>query len=92
MDFEWDNEKADTNVAKHGVDFAEASTIFADTFALTIIDPDHSSSEERYVTIGLSDLGRLLIVWHTDRGDLTRIIGARPADKLETKVYNAQRS
>ena len=91
MDFEWDTEKAKTNVDKHGVDFAESSTVFGDAFALTIFDPDHSSSEDRYVTIGFSDRGRLLIVWHTDRGDITRLIGARIADKLETKAYNAQR-
>lgn len=92
MDFEWDTEKANTNVEKHGVEFAEASTVFADAFALTIFDPDHSSSEDRYITIGLSDRGRLLIVWHTDRREITRLIGARLANKLETKAYNAQRS
>ena len=72
MDFEWDTEKANTNVEKHGVEFAEASTVFADAFALTIFDPDHSSSEDRYITIGLSDRGRLLIVWHTDRREIGR--------------------
>lgn len=52
MNFEWDPNKAKSNVAKHRVDFAEASTVFADNFALTIFDPDHSDSEDRYVTIG----------------------------------------
>ena len=92
MNFEWDTDKADSNVAKHGVSFAEASSVFSDPYALTIFDPDHSSAEDRYITIGLSGRSRLLIVWHTDRGDATRVIGARHADKLETKAYNAQRS
>jgi uncharacterized protein len=92
MNFEWDTEKAEINVIKHGIEFAEASTIFADAFAITVFDPDHSLMEDRYVTIGLSNCGRLLVVWHTDRGDVTRIISARNADKPETKAYNDQRS
>jgi uncharacterized DUF497 family protein len=92
MNFHWNANKAEKNLAKHDVDFVEASTIFADPFALTIFDANHSSQEDRYVTIGFSDRGRLLIVWHTDRDDLTRIIGARHANKLETKAYNAGRS
>ena len=92
MNFEWDPDKAESNVAKHGVDFAEASTVFADYFALTIFDPDHSDSEDRYITIGLSDRARVLVVSHTDRDAVTRIIGSRNANRLEIQAYNDARS
>ena len=92
MNFEWDPAKATANVDKHGVTFDEASTVFADAFALTIFDPEHSEEEDRFLVIGLSDQGRLLVVWHTDRDNTTRLIGARMAHKLETGAYNAERS
>ena len=74
MDFEWDDRKADQNVAKHGVTFSEAATAFSDPLSLTVPDPDHSVSEDRYITIGRSDSGRLFIVAHTEQGDTIRII------------------
>jgi uncharacterized DUF497 family protein len=88
MKFEWDSQKDESNVAKHGVSFAEASTVFADPLAATIPDPDHSRSEMRFLTIGLSSSGRLVVVSHTeDEDDLYRIIGAREATTHERKAY-----
>jgi uncharacterized DUF497 family protein len=87
MEFEWDDEKAESNRLKHGVTFSEASTVFADTLSLTAYDPDHSEEEDRYVTMGLSSVGKLLIVSHTDRGDNIRIISAREASRSERKEY-----
>src|SRR5438552_19215123 len=68
MDFEWDDTKAASNESKHGVPFAEAITVFADPLALTGADPGHSEDEDRYITMGTSAAGRLLIVSHTDWG------------------------
>jgi uncharacterized DUF497 family protein len=79
MDFEWDDAKADSNEQKHGVSFTEAMTVFADPLSLTGYDPDHSDDENRYITMGLSAAGRLLVVSHTDRGEKVRIISARKA-------------
>ncbi len=77
MDFEWDAEKARANLRKHGVSFDEAAWTFADPLALTYEDPDHSTEEQRYITVGTSRSGRLLIVAHTDRGKNIRIISAK---------------
>lgn len=87
MDFEWDEDKARTNEGKHGVSFAEASTVFGDALAVTFHDPLHSDDEDRYLTIGQSAAGRVLIVSHTDRGAATRIISARAASRGERKGY-----
>jgi uncharacterized DUF497 family protein len=85
--FEWDSRKAQSNLAKHGVGFEEASTIFGDPLSLTIPDPEHSLSEERYITMGRAVTGKLLVVVHTERGDNIRIINARHASRRERKVY-----
>ncbi len=85
--FEWDEKKAKQNVRKHRVSFAEASTVFADPFSLTIPDPLHSEEEDRFVTVGMSTKGRLLVVVHTDRGDAIRLISARLATSRERKSY-----
>ena len=85
--FEWDEEKASRNEAKHGVTFEEAKTIFNDPFAMTISDPDHSNEEERWVDIGLSVKGTLLVVWYTERSERIRIIGSRRAVKSEERAY-----
>ena len=77
MKFEWDNEKASANGRKHGVSFQEASTVFGDPLAGTFPDPDHSHKEERWLTIGTSVEGRLLVVSHTEHDILFRIISAR---------------
>lgn len=87
MVFQWDEEKANTNLRKHGVSFREAATVFYDPLSATGDDPDHSHSEKRAVTFGLSSLGNHLIVGHTDRGDAIRIITARHATKAERKIY-----
>jgi uncharacterized DUF497 family protein len=87
MEFEWDEAKAEANFRKHGVSFDEAATVFADTLSLTGYDPDHSVSEDRYITMGLSAGGRLLVVSHTDRGEATRIFSAREASPTERKDY-----
>jgi uncharacterized DUF497 family protein len=85
--FEWHKRKAQQNLEKHRVDFTEASTVFADTLSITIPDPDHSEDEERWVTIGLSNRQRLLVVVHTEEEETIRIISARMADRLERRKY-----
>ena len=87
MEFDWDPSKALNNLKNHGVDFQEAATVFADMLSITYPDPDHSSDEDRFVMIGLSKRNRLLIVAHTDRGGLTRIISAREVTKTERRLY-----
>lgn len=87
MQFEWDREKARRNLLKHRVSFDEAVTIFYDPLAATIDDPDHSIDEQRYLTIGHSARGRLLIVGHVDRGTAVRIISARRATAGERKRH-----
>ena len=87
LTFEWDSRKARSNLAKHGVGFQEASTIFGDLLSLTIPDPEHSLSEERYITVGRAFSGKLLVVVHTERGDNIRIISARRASRRERKFY-----
>jgi len=87
MEFEWDSKKATENIQKHGVAFQEAATVFGDPLAITFGDPDHSLSEERHITFGLSLQKRLIVVSHTERGDRTRIISARLMDRKERKIY-----
>jgi len=85
--FEWDPKKAWSNLQKHKVSFEEASTALSDPMAGTGADPDHSFTEDRYVTFGVSRKGRLLVVVHTDKGETIRIISARVASKGERKIY-----
>ena len=87
MKFEWDETKAATNLGKHGVSFDEAATVFLDGLALTGTDPDHSRDESRYITFGMSSLGRLLTVSHTYRPGGIRLIGARRVTRAERKLY-----
>jgi uncharacterized DUF497 family protein len=87
MDFEWDEAKAEANERKHGVSFAEAVTVLADPLSLTGYDPDHSEDEDRYITIGRSVAGRLLLLSHTDRDGKVRIISARQASRRERGDY-----
>ena len=89
--FEWDPEKAKTNLRKHDVGFEEASTIFDDPMFITFLDMEHSIDEERYITIGLSNKARLLMVAHTERDYRIRIISARKATKNEEKFYEETR-
>jgi uncharacterized DUF497 family protein len=87
LTFEWDVEKAEGNIRKHKVSFEEAKTVFDDLMFITVIDEEHSGDEERYITIGLSQHGRLLLVAHTDRAGRIRIISARKATKREEQFY-----
>jgi uncharacterized DUF497 family protein len=84
---EWDPVKAGTNLKKHGVDFREAGTVLEDALSTTFPDPDHSIDERRYLTIGASLAGRILVVAHTDRGEAVRLISARPASPKERRFY-----
>jgi uncharacterized protein len=86
---EWDPTKAASNAAKHGVSFEEAATVFLDVLSLTIADPDHSFQEERFITMGRSAAGRLLVVVHTDRVDAIRLISAREATPRERRTYES---
>ena len=85
--FEWDPNKARTNIEIHGISFDEASTAFKDTLSLTIHDPLHSDEEDRFILIGNSHENRLLVVVHTERGNRIRIIRTRKATKKERKQY-----
>ena len=87
MHFEWDTKKAIANRRKHGITFEEASSALRDSFSATAHDPDHSDDGERFVTLGLSSLGHLLAVSHTDRGDAVRIISARVTTNAERLIY-----
>ena len=89
MRFEWDSEKAKSDLAKHGGSFAEAMTIFGDPLELTIADPDHSEGEYRFLSIGLSSARRLLVVSYTERGDQIRVISAREAIAKERRQYES---
>jgi uncharacterized DUF497 family protein len=86
--FEWDQAKAKANHRKHGVSFEEALSVFGDANALTFADLDHSETEERSRTFGVSNLQRLLVVIHTDRRHGIRIISARKATKYEENIYH----
>lgn len=87
LDFEWDREKANENARKHGVGFEEAVSVFRDPLSLTIVDPDHSMGEERFLILGLSARDRIIVVSHTERGDRIRLISARVADSRERRDY-----
>ena len=87
FNFEWDAEKAESNLAKHGVSFDEAVSVFGDPVALTFSDIDHSETEERCRTYGISSKSRLLVVVHTERSRGIRIISARKATRYEKSIY-----
>ena len=90
--FEWDLPKARANRRKHGVSFEEAATVFLDPRASSVYDPEHSESEDRWVTLGLSSAGRLLVVCHTfqdigPRESRVRLISSRRATRKERRQY-----
>lgn len=87
MQIVWDPRKAAANLKKHKVSFEEASSVFSDVLGLTGADPDHSVGESRWITFGESVRGRLLVVAHTDEGDIIRIISARAANRHEKRLY-----
>ena len=88
--FEWDPEKAEANLSKHGVSFAEAVTAFGDPLSMNMPDPDHSEGEQRFIVLGMSDRYRLLVVSYTERLPRTRIISARLATRHERKQYEEE--
>lgn len=88
LTFEWDEEKDRTNRRKHGVNFDEAKTVFGDPRSLTIHDAEHSDEEDRYIDIGTSSRGRVIVVSYTERGPNIRIISCRKATKSERKTYD----
>jgi uncharacterized DUF497 family protein len=87
MEFEWAQEKAAANFAKHGVSFEEAETVFGDPLYVDFYDPDHSVDEHRYIIIGESRQRRLLIVSYTERDDVVRLISAREVTRSERETY-----
>jgi uncharacterized DUF497 family protein len=87
MEFEWDENKAESNLRKHGVSFPEAATAFADPLAAIFPDPDHSDAEEREILVGSSERGRLLVVSFTERPPNVRIISARVASPAERRKH-----
>ncbi len=89
MKFDWDPSKAEENLLNHGISFEEATTVFGDPLAGTILDPDHSEGEARLLTIGWTANGRLIVVSHTEEGDTIRLISAREATSHERKQYES---
>lgn len=88
MNFDWDENKNQANIKKHGVDFRDACYVFADIYALNMPDNEHSENEERWLLLGSAQNGKILLVVHTERiGDIIRIISARCATKHEQKTY-----
>lgn len=85
--FEWDPDKAARNLEKHGVSFEDAQTVFDDDLFVVFEDPDHSLHEKRYLIMGQSSEGRLLVVSYTERSRRVRLINARPATRHERKAY-----
>jgi len=87
MRFVWDEKKAASNLGKHRISFEEAATVFDDPLSDTFPDPDHSLHEHRFIIRGSSESGKILVVAHTDDGELVRIISAREATHGERKSY-----
>ncbi len=87
--FEWDEAKSRTNLKKHGVSFLEARSVFFDEYAVQFYDDEHSSQEDRFIMLGMSNLSRILVVCHCERagGEIIRIISARKATKKERGFY-----
>ena len=87
LQFSWNAEKAALNASKHGVTFEEASTVFGDPLSVAVFDPDHSEKESRFVIVGQSFEGKLIVVVHSELEDSIRIISARLATRREREVY-----
>lgn len=90
MEFEWDSTKAKANLAKHQVSFDEAKSVFDDPLFVDFYDPDHSEDEERFIIVGQSNAGRLLVVSYTEREESTRLISARTATRSEKFAYEEE--
>jgi uncharacterized protein len=93
LEFQWDEQKNDLNIKKHGVSFDEAKTVFYDEYAIQYLDPDHSENEDRFLLLGTSFKLKTIVVCHCFRQDdaIIRIISARKADKDEQQVYWSER-
>ena len=87
LTFEWDEVKSKANLQKHKVSFEEGKTIFNDPFLFTFPDDEQSANEDRFINIGLSANGRILVLTHTERQDKIRIISCRKAKAMEIKFY-----
>ena len=90
VECEWDEEKAAANLVNHKVSFEEAKTVFDDPLYVDFYDPDHSYDEHRYLIVGESQQGRLLIVSYTERGNAARLISAREVTPAERKAYEEE--
>jgi len=90
MEFEWDAIKSSINIDKHGINFTEAASIFGDPLEMTLGDPDHSVAEFRFISLGVSSGGRLLVVSYTERAARIRIISAREATPRERREYESK--
>jgi len=90
LNFEWDPNKARNNFKNHAVSFKEATSVFDDEQGITIFDPDHSESEDRFIVFGRSAMERYLLVVHTERNDAVRIISARELTRIERKKYEKE--
>ena len=90
MDYQWNSKKAASNVAKHGVSFEEATTVFNDPLFVIFLDPDHSLREKRFIIMGESSRARLLVVAFTERNEVVRIISARRATPRERETYEEE--
>ena len=88
VEFEWDASKARLNVIKHGIDFSETVAVFEDELAITI--PDDSTYEDRFITLGMDMMGRILVIVYTYRGENIRIISARKASSKEIRQYKGK--
>jgi len=93
IEFEWDPDKAQSNLVKHGVSFDEARSVFYDEYARQFFDEEQSETEDRFIMLGLSSRFRILVVCHCERGkgDRIRIISARKATAKERRFYQGQR-
>jgi len=91
LQFDWDPKKAESNAERHGVLFPEAATAFGDPLSLTVPDADHSDGEARFVLMGVTYLGRLVVVAHAESDDNIRIISARPATNAERRHYEQEK-
>ena len=89
MSIEWDSRKATANLLKHGIDFADAATVMDDDRCVTVRD-DLSTDEDRYITLGMDALGRVVVVIHTWRGNTVRLISARQATAQERRQYGVR--
>jgi uncharacterized DUF497 family protein len=90
MNFEWNSERAAENLERHGISFEEAATAFGDPLSITIGDPDHSEAEDRFILLGMTFRGRLVVVVHTDRGENVRVISARIPTRRERQFYEQE--